>query len=138
MSDLQITVRTAIDAPIEKVWDYYTNPEHIVKWNAANEDWHTPVATNNVTTGGKFNYRMEAKDGSAGFDFSGTYDEVRDYELISYSLEDARKVETLFSDNNGTIEVIQSFDAEGTQTDELQRQGWQAILDNFKRYTETH
>lgn len=131
-----ITIKAIINAPKEKVWKYWTEPEHITKWNNASEDWHTTAATNDLKTGGIFWSRMEAKDGSFGFDFSGIYDEVKLYEVISYTLGDARKVKITFTGNENTTEIIESFDAETTNPIEMQRDGWQAILNNFKRYTE--
>lgn len=133
----QITIETTIQAPIEKVWDCWIAPEHITKWNSASPDWHSPRAQNDVRVGGTFNIRMEAKDGSAGFDFEGTYDEVIPHEKILYHMSDGRKVEVLFSKvhDNETL-VTETFDAETENSEELQRAGWQSILDNFKRYAE--
>jgi uncharacterized protein YndB with AHSA1/START domain len=133
-----ITVQTTVNAPIEKVWKFWTSPEHITQWNYASEDWHTPRAENDLQAGGKFNYRMEAKDGSFGFDFAGIYDDVIKHQYIEYHLGDVRKVKITFtSDNNETL-VVESFDAETTHSIELQRGGWQAILNNFKRHTEAN
>lgn len=133
-----ITVQTKIVAPVSKVWDYWTGPEHITQWCSASEDWHVPNATNDIRTGGQFCTRMEAKDGSFGFDFGGIYDEVRENEYIGYTMGDGRKVEITFAaDGNGTI-ITESFDAESENPQEMQRSGWQAILDNFKKYTETN
>ena len=132
----KITVKTTVHAPIQKVWEYWTEPEHITKWNNASDDWHTPLAENDLTIGGKFLTRMEAKDGSFGFDFSGIYDEVNVNEVISYTLGDGRKVTITFKGQGNETEVIETFDAETTNPIEMQQAGWQAILDNFKKYVE--
>ncbi|MDO6851821.1 SRPBCC family protein [Priestia megaterium] len=132
----KITVETTVQAPVEKVWKYWTEPTHIAKWNKASDDWHTPLAENDLRAGGKFLSRMEAKDGSFGFDFGGIYDEVKLHEVIAYTLGDGRKVEITFKDQETETEVIETFDAETGNTIELQQQGWQAILDNFKKYVE--
>lgn len=133
-----ITVENIINAPVEKVWEYWTSPQHIMQWNNASPDWHTPRAENDLRTGGSFFSRMEARDGSMGFDFGGIYDEVRPLECIAYTLGDQRKVKISFSTENGGTRVTESFDAENVHSAEMQRAGWQSILDNFKRYTETH
>src|SRR5215213_10142836 len=133
-----LVVESTINAPVEKVWDYWTKPEHITKWNNASDDWHTPRAENDLRTGGRFSSRMEARDGSMGFDFGGTYDAVTPHELIAYTLGDGRKVTVQFApDGNGTS-VIEQFEAENQNPVEMQQTGWQAILDNFKAYTESH
>lgn len=132
-----ITVAATVNAPIETVWKAWTTPSDIKKWNAASEDWHTPIAENDLRPGGKFSSRMEAKDGSFGFDFGGIYDEVVPYELISYTLEDERKVKIIFEKNVDGVKITESFDAENTNSVEMQRGGWQSILDNFKKYVET-
>ena len=131
-----ITVETTVNAPVEKVWTSWTAPEHITKWNQASDDWHSPSATNDIRTGGKFTVRMEAKDKSVGFDFGGTYDEVVAQKLIRYTMEDGRKVKVTFSPAGNGTKVTETFDAENTNPVELQRGGWQAILDSFKKYTE--
>ncbi|HNW97885.1 MAG TPA: SRPBCC family protein [Bacteroidales bacterium] len=136
--DKNITVETIINAPIEKVWDFWSLPEHIIKWNFASNDWHTPKATNKLHNGGKFNYRMEAKDGSFGFDFWGTYNKIITHKLISYTLGDGRKVEITFTAKGNNTEVIETFEAESTNPAEMQKVGWQAILDNFKKYVEAN
>lgn len=133
-----ITIATTVNAPIEKVWSYWTSPDHITQWNAANEDWHTTKAENDLKVGGKFSSRMEAKDGSFGFDFGGTYTEVVTNEKITYTLEDDRKVSITFTQTPEGVDVVEAFEAETQNSEELQRSGWQAILDNFKRYTENH
>jgi uncharacterized protein YndB with AHSA1/START domain len=133
-----IMVQAIINAPIEAVWKYWTTPEDIVEWNTASEDWHTTRAENNLRAGGNFIYRMEAKDGSAGFDFAGVYDKVIINEQIDYTLGDGRKVIVKFSPAAGKVRVVESFEAENTYPVEMQRSGWQAILDNFNKYTKTH
>lgn len=132
-----ITIQANVNSPVEKVWKIWTSPEHIIKWNNASEDWHTTKAENNLQAGGKFLSRMEAKDGSMGFDFSGVYSEVKTNELIEYTLDDRRNVKIVFTRKSQETKVILTFDAENTHSLELQRTGWQSILDNFKRYTET-
>lgn len=131
-----ITGEAVINAPIEIVWQYWTLPEHIVQWNNASEDWHTPNAINDLTVGGKFVYRMEAKDGSFGFDFGGTYTLIEPLKTIKYTIGDGRLVEIEFIDNDETTHIIQKFEAEQQHSAEMQQKGWQAILNNFKRYTE--
>ncbi len=132
-----ITVETTISAPVKKVWDFWTSPEHITKWNSASEDWHTPRAENDLRPGGKFLARMEAKDGSVGFDFEGVYDEVEENALISYTMEDGRKVKIVFTKTgDNETKVVETFDPENTNSLEMQRTGWQAILDNFRKYVE--
>ena len=133
-----ITVENTINAPVEKVWQYWTKPEHITKWNNASDDWHTPRAENDLRVGGNFVARMEAKDGSFGFDFGGVYDAVRNNEYIEYTLGDGRKVKINFSPEGNKTKLVESFEAENTNSVELQRGGWQAILDNFKKYTEAN
>lgn len=133
-----ITVETVVNAPVEKVWESWTKPEHITKWNYASEDWHTPKAENDLRVGGAFSTRMEAKDGSFGFDFGGIYDDVKVNELIAYTLGDDRKVKIVFEAKGQTTKVTESFEAENTNPIEMQQGGWQAILDNFKKYTEAN
>jgi len=131
-----IIVVASVNAPVEKVWKLWTAPEHITKWNSASEDWHTPSATNDLRAGGKFTSRMEAKDGSMGFDFGGVYDEVKENELIEYTLGDNRKVKVVFSQQEGCTKVVETFEPETMNSHELQRGGWQAILNSFKKYAE--
>jgi uncharacterized protein YndB with AHSA1/START domain len=126
-----ITVEATIKAPVNKVWKYWTGPEHIVKWNYASGDWNTPFAENVVRPGGNFLSRMEAKDGSFGFDFSGVYDQVKVNELITYTLGDGRKVTITFADKGNETQLTEIFEAENTNPIELQRGGCQAILNNF-------
>lgn len=134
----KITVETTVNAPVEKVWKLWSAPEHITKWNTASDDWYTPRAENDLRPGGKFSARMEAKDGSFGFDFGGVYDTVKQHELIEYTIGDGRKVSVKFDGKGNETHVTETFEAEGTNPIEMQRGGWQAILDNFKKYTETH
>lgn len=134
----KILVKIEINKPINQVWESYNEPKHITKWCFANDDWHCPHSENDLRTGGAFKSRMEAKDGSFGFDFDGIYDEVKTLERIQYRMEDGREVETCFSklDANRT-EIVQQFDPETENPEEMQRECWQAILNNFKKYTET-
>ncbi len=133
-----ITVESLVNTPVEKVWEYWSMPEHIMKWNNASDDWHSPRAENDLRPGGSFTIRMEAKDGSFGFDFGGIYDAVRKNEYIEYTMGDGRKVKVTFSPQASQTKVVESFEAEGTNPIEMQRGGWQAILDNFKRYSENN
>ncbi len=137
MSTQTITIETMIHAPVQKVWEYWTDPKHIVKWNNASEEWHTPHANNDLRTGGAFTYRMEARDGSMGFDFGGIYDDVKPLEKIAYTIGDGRKVEVIFSQQDDQVRVVETFETENTHPIEMQRMGWQSILDNFKKYAET-
>jgi len=132
-----ITVQTTVQAPVDKVWKLWTNPEHITQWNNASDDWHTPRASNDLRVGGKFTARMEARDGSMGFDFEGIYKSVKPNEYLEYDIADGRKVQVAFKANGENTTVIENFEAENTNPEELQRGGWQAILDNFKKYAET-
>jgi len=133
----KITIESTLNAPVEKVWEFWTTPEHITQWNNASDDWHTPFAENDLRVGGKFLSRMAARDGSFSFDFSGVYDEVKTHELIAYTLGDDRKVIINFTGNGSETKVVETFEAEDTNSIEVQRGGWQAILDNFKKYAET-
>ena len=134
----KLTVTTEINKPIREVWNYFNNPEHITQWNFAHESWECPSAKNNLTIDGKLEVRMQAKDGSFGFDFVGTYDEVIENDLIRYHLEDGRKVEILFEQLSADkTKVTENFDPENENPLEMQHQGWQAILDNFKKYSES-
>ena len=132
-----IMVQTKINAPIKLVWKCWTMPEDIIKWNNASDDWHTPRAENDLQEGGHFNYRMEARDGSMGFDFSGVYDKIKIIELIEYTIGDGRKVKIVFSPLGNNTEIIETFEAESINPIDLQRGGWQAILDNFKKFVES-
>jgi uncharacterized protein YndB with AHSA1/START domain len=133
-----ITVQTTVNAPIEKVWEKWNNPDAIVKWNNASDDWHTTKAENDLRIGGKFLFRMEAKDGSAGFDFIGTYNNIKLHEIIEYTMEDGRTVKILFSGTANSTKVVETFVAETVNSIEIQQGGWQAILDSFKKYAETN
>ena len=132
----KITVASTLNAPVEKVWEYWTAPTHIIKWCAASDDWHTPHSENDLRAGGKFSSRMEAKDGSFGFDFGGVYDEVIPNKYIEYTLGDERKVKIDFITDGNKTTITETFEAESTNPEEMQKAGWQAILDNFKKYTE--
>lgn len=134
----RIIVQTSVKSDIDKVWEYWTKPEHITNWNFATEEWCCPNAQNDLKPNGKFSWRMEAKDGSIGFDFEGTYDEVIEKKLISYKMTDGRKVDIEFTQNGNEVLVKETFDAEGTNSDEQQRAGWLSILGNFKSYTESN
>lgn len=131
-----ITITASINAPIEKVWNCWTSPEHIMQWNQASPDWHCPASAVDLKIGGKFSATMAAKDGSFSFDFWGTYDDIIDKELIMVTMGDGRKWKTSFSSNGDVTEVVENFEAEDQNPEEMQRAGWQAILDNFKQYTE--
>ncbi|MNX28860.1 hypothetical protein D3C86_589750 [compost metagenome] len=131
-----ITVQTRVDASIEKVWKLWTSPEHVTKWNNASPDWHTPFAENNLKVGGKFKYTMAAKDGSMSFDFEGVYTDVVGHSFIAYAMADGRKVTITFESLENGVLVTEKFDPETENSEALQQQGWQAILDNFKKYTE--
>jgi uncharacterized protein YndB with AHSA1/START domain len=131
-----ITVETTVNAPVEKVWKYWSDPQHITQWANASDDWHTTRAENDLKVGGKFLSRMEAKDGSFGFDFGGEYTNVQEHKTIEYTLGDGRKVKIDFTSQGNTTKLVETFDAEATHSIEMQRSGWQAILDNFKKYTE--
>ena len=133
-----ITVETTVNAPVEKVWTLWTVPEHITQWNNASDEWHTPAAKNDLRTGGQFVFRMEAKNGSFGFDFGGVYDEVKTNELIAYTMGDGRKAKVVFTGTGDTTKIAEAFEAETENSIELQRGGWQAILDNFKKYAESN
>ena len=134
---LNITVETIVNSSTELVWAAWTTPEHIVRWNFASKDWQCPKAEINLTEGGRFKYRMEAKDGSMGFDFEGTFTEIETYRQIQYLLDDGRKVSIAFEESKSGVKVVETFEAEGDHTDEQQRQGWQNILNNFKSHVET-
>ncbi len=135
---IKITVETIVNAPVDKVLDLLTLPQHITKWAAASDDWHTTSATNDVRVGGTFSSRMEAKDGSFGFDFGGIYDDITINEFIGYTVGDGRKVVIEFTGKGQETRIVQTFEAESTNPIEMQRGGWQAIIDNFKKYTEAN
>lgn len=134
---MKITVETVVNAPLRQVWDAWNDPAAIVRWNAASDDWHTTRSTVDLREGGLFTSRMEAKDGSAGFDFGGTYTRIVPRQRIDYVLGDGREVEVRFEERADGVVVTNTFDAETTNSPELQRQGWRAILDSFGRYVET-
>ena len=133
----KITIESTVNAPVEKVWESWTKPDHIVKWNYASDDWHSPWAKSDFREGGNFSARMEAKDGTMGFDFGGVFNVIKTNEYIETTLGDGRKVETSFIKQGNQTKVIETFEAENTHPAELQKNGWQAILDNFKKYTES-
>ena len=132
---MKISVETTVAAPIEKVWRAYTTPADIVQWNAASPDWHTTTAQVDLREGGAFSSRMEAKDGSMGFDFAGTYTKIVKHALIEYAFGD-RTAQVTFTAGAGGVQVRVTFDAESTYSVEQQEQGWQAILGNFARHVE--
>lgn len=134
----KIKIRAMINAGTDKVWKFYTHPEHITKWNFASDDWQCPRATVDLRPGGKHSARMEAKDGSFGFDFEAIYDEILIGEKISYTMTDGRHAEVLFRKIDNHTEITIHFDPEQTNPVELQRDGWQAILNNFKKYVENN
>ncbi len=131
-----IDIGTFIAAPLSKVWEYYTKPEHIVQWGFASDDWEAPAAENDLRVGGRFKTVMAAKDKSAQFDFTGVYTAVKPQERIEYTIDDGRKVRVSFSDHGSQVQVAASFQAESENSLEQQQTGWQAILDNFKKYVE--
>lgn len=136
MTFTKITIDTVIDADIQKVWDYYNTPKYITQWNFASDDWHCPKAENDMKIGGLYCARMEAKDGSFGFDLKAVYDEIIPLEKIAYTFEDNRKIITTFEKINGKTKVVTVFEAENINPVDMQKAGWQAILNNFKRYVE--
>lgn len=136
MSFEKITIEATINASASKVWEYYTQPKHITNWNFADPSWCCPSASNDLRIGGTYSARMEAKDGSFGFDFEATYDDVRDNEKLAYTMPDSRTVLVNFDEEAGKTKVTTLFDAEGENPIEMQRDGWQAILNNFKSYVE--
>ncbi len=137
MADNKITINVTVSADMEKSWNYYTQPEHITKWNFADPSWHCPLASNDMTVGGRYVARMEAKDGSFGFDFDAVYTEINTGENFTYEFG-GRYATVKFKEANGQTEVIVTFDPETENSIEIQQNGWQAILDNFKNYVETN
>jgi uncharacterized protein YndB with AHSA1/START domain len=133
---MKIAIETVIKASLSSVWNAWSNPEDIKQWNAASDDWHTTRSTVDLREGGKFLSRMEAKDGSMGFDFEGTYTRIVPHKIIEYRMSDGREVEVEFVERADNILVKTVFDAETENPPEMQRAGWQAILDNFGRYVE--
>ncbi|OXA96216.1 SRPBCC family protein [Flavobacterium hercynium] len=133
-----ITIQNTVEAAIDKVWDFWTLPENITKWNTPSQDWHTPYAENDVRIGGRFKSTMAAKDGSMSFDFAGEYTLVEKNKAIEYVIDDGRKVEIIFIETANGVEITERFDPETINPEEMQREGWQAILDSFKRYVENN
>lgn len=138
MEKIKITIETQIAAAVEKVWTFWTEPQHIKNWTFASDDWHAPSAENDLRNGGSFSTRMEAKDGSMGFDFSGVYDEIITNQYIAYTIGDGRKVAIHFENLGNQTKVTEIFETEETNPVEMQRSGWQSILDHFKIYTENN
>lgn len=132
-----ITVKTVVNAPVAKVWEVWSKPEHITKWCQASDDWHAPAASNELRDGGKFSTTMAAKDGSASFEFGGVYTAVKKHELIEYKMGDGRKVSIRFIEKDGKTEITESFDPETENSREMQQAGWQAILESFRSYCES-
>ncbi len=137
MENSKITVQALVDANTEKVWDYYTNPNHIIHWNFADPSWHCPTAENDMTVGGTYKARMEAKDGSFGFDFEAVYTDIKEGQAFSYEFG-GRTATVQFNGNDHTTEIIVEFEPETEHSIDMQRGGWQAILNNFKQYTENN
>lgn len=133
-----VTVENVINKQVEQVWEFWTTPEHITKWNFATPEWHCPTAENELKIGGKLKYRMAAKDGSMAIDYTATFKQITPNELIEYILDDGRCVSIKFSQQNGVTKIIESFEVEDENSIDMQRQGWQAILDNFKKYVESN
>jgi uncharacterized protein YndB with AHSA1/START domain len=133
-----ITVEATVNATVNRVWKFWTSPEHIIHWNNASDDWHTPQAENDFRVGGSFLSRMEAKDGSFGFDFAGAYNEIETHKRIVYTLFDGRKVRINFTATSNSTTIIESFEAEKENPIQIQKNGWQSILNNFKRYVESN
>jgi uncharacterized protein YndB with AHSA1/START domain len=133
-----ITVETSVKAPIEKVWKYWSEPQHITQWASASDDWHAPYADNDLRKDGKFKTTMAAKDGSFSFDFEGVYTNVQPHKIIEFVMSDGRKVKVVFSSNGNETKITETFDPETENPIEMQRDGWQAILNNFKKHTEVN
>ncbi|OJU55631.1 MAG: hypothetical protein BGN96_12145 [Bacteroidales bacterium 45-6] len=134
MTRSKITVQTSVGCDLHKVWKCWTQPEHIVRWNFASDDWHCPYAENDLQPGGKYLARMEAKDKSFGFDFQAVYTEIDPGKKLAYVIEDGRRVETTFQDEGESVVITTVFEAEDSFPEEMQHNGWQAILENFKKY----
>jgi uncharacterized protein YndB with AHSA1/START domain len=132
-----ITVEATVNAPVEVVWEKWTNPNDITQWCNASDDWHAPNATNDLRNGGKFSTTMAAKDGSMSFDFGGTYTSVQAYKSIDYTMDDGRKTKIIFTGDGLSTKVTETFEPENTNPKEMQQMGWQAILNNFKKYVES-
>lgn len=134
----KLTVEATMNAPVSKVWNAWNNPADIMQWNTAHPSWHCPASENDLRVGGKFKNRMEAKDGSFGFDFEGTYDEIVPNQKIAYTMADGRKATTLFTQEDGKTHIATTFDAETENDPEFQKQGWQGILNNFVKHVESN
>ena len=132
-----IIVKTSVKASQKKAWEYWTQPQHITNWNFASDDWHCPKAENNLNIGKEFSYTMAAKNGEMSFDFQGIYTNINEFTLIEYEISDGRKVIISFKEIENEVEITESFEPENIHPEELQQQGWQAILDNFKKYVES-
>ncbi len=132
-----VTVETIVNSPVEKVWECWTSPDDIIHWNQASTDWHCPNAENNLVVGGRFSYTMAAIDGSTSFNFTGTYTQIERLKEINYELDDNRQVQIIFErQSESTTKIIEIFEIESENSEKLQRDGWQAILNNFKNYSE--
>lgn len=138
MNTTPITIQAAINAPLTKIWNYWNTPEHIMKWAFASADWEAPAASNDLRVGGKFSTTMAAKDKSASFDFEGVYSVVDPQSRIEYDMSDGRQVNIIFEPVGESVQVTQTFDPETQNSRELRQQGWQSILDNFKKYVESN
>ncbi len=133
-----ITIEVTVKSSVEKVWEYWTEPQHITNWNYASDDWCCPKAVNNLVVGGRFSYTMAAVDGTNSFDFSGVYTQIERLKKINYKLDDNRQVQIIFEKNSeSTTKIIENFEIESENSEKLQRDGWQAILNNFKKYSES-
>lgn len=132
-----ITVKTTVNAPIAKVWECWTKPEHITQWSHASDDWHAPYAENDLSKNGKFKTTLAAKDGSVSFDFEGVYIDIQPHQIIEYIMADQRKVKIIFKEEGNQTHITETFDPENENPREMQQGGWQAFLDNFKKYTES-
>jgi uncharacterized protein YndB with AHSA1/START domain len=138
MTRKAITIQATVNAPIEKVWTYWNEPEHITQWAFASDDWHAPKADNDLRVDGKFSTTMAAKDGSFSFDFEGVYTKVEKHSAIEYTIADGRKVTINFTAEGNQTKIVETFDAETENPEDMQRDGWQAILNNFRKYTESN
>jgi uncharacterized protein YndB with AHSA1/START domain len=133
-----ITIQVIVNEPIEKIWEFWTKPEHVMNWNNASDDWHCPKAENDLKNNGKFSYTMASKDGAMSFDFEGIYSNIIELKFIESTISDGRKVRISFEETKNGVEITESFDPENIHPEEFQKQGWQAILDNFKKYIESN
>lgn len=137
MAKKRITVEALVGVAPENAWEYYHNPKHITQWNFASKDWHCPSAKNDLSVGGKYSARMEARDGSFGFDYEAIYNSINEFKSFSFTMADGRVVDTSFEELEGKTRVRTIFDAEHDNSVDMQRVGWQSILDNYKRYAES-